>query len=71
MDQWDDAVFEKLPAWTQDQIKKSTQYQKNHAPDTVVEVKPPEMAAQAQAAPVQQFTQNIPVNNTGGGECPI
>ena len=40
MDAWDDAVFEKLPAWTQDQIKKSTQYQKNHAPETVVEVKP-------------------------------
>lgn len=31
MDAWDDAAFEKLPAWTQDQIKKSTQYQKEHA----------------------------------------
>lgn len=41
MDAWDDAVFDKLPAWTQDQIKKSTQYQKDHAPDTTVEVKPP------------------------------
>ena len=41
MDAWDDAVFEKLPGWTQEQIKKSTQYQKNHAPDTTVEVKPP------------------------------
>ena len=40
MDAWDDAAFENLPAWTQDQIKKSTQYQKEHAPDTVVEVKP-------------------------------
>ena len=26
----------------QEQIKKSTQYQKNHAPDTTVEVKPAE-----------------------------
>ena len=42
MDAWDDAVFEKLPAWTQDQIKKSTQYQKEHAPDTAIEVKAPE-----------------------------
>jgi hypothetical protein len=42
MDAWDDAAFEKLPVWTQEQIKKSTQYQKNHAPETVVEVKPPE-----------------------------
>ncbi len=39
MDAWDDAAFEKLPEWTQEQIKKSTQYQKNHAPDTTVEVK--------------------------------
>ena len=39
MDAWDDAVFEKLPVWTQEQIMKSTQYQKNHAPETVVEVK--------------------------------
>ena len=39
MDNWNDAVFEKLPEWTQEQIKKSTQYQKNHAPDTAVEVK--------------------------------
>lgn len=30
-----------------------------------------QMAAQAQAAQVQQFTQNIPTNNAGGGECPI
>ena len=41
MDAWDDAVFEKLPEWTQEQIKKSTQYQKEHAPETTVEVKPP------------------------------
>ena len=38
MDAWDDPVFEKLPAWTQEQIKKSTQYQKDHAPDTTIEV---------------------------------
>ena len=41
MDAWDDAVFEKLPEWTQEQIKKSTQYQKDHAPETTVEVKQP------------------------------
>ena len=38
MDAWDDAAFEKLPPWTQEQIKKSTQYQKEHAPDTPIEV---------------------------------
>ena len=42
MDQWDDKAFGELPGWVQDKIKKSTQYQKNHAPETVVEVKPPE-----------------------------
>lgn len=42
MDAWDDQAFEKLPAWTQEQIKKSTQYQKEHAPETSVEVKAPE-----------------------------
>ena len=40
MDHWDDARFEKLPEWTRDQIKKSTQYQKEHAPTDAVEVKP-------------------------------
>ena len=40
MEQWDDAVFAELPEWIQDKIKKSTQYQKDHAPNTVVEVKP-------------------------------
>ena len=38
MDAWDDAALEKLPAWTQEQIKKSTQYQKEHAPQTDVAV---------------------------------
>lgn len=40
MDHWDDAAFEKLPQWTQDQIKKSTQYQKEHVPQTDVAVQP-------------------------------
>ncbi len=47
MDKWDDAVFEKLPEWIQEKIKKSTQYQKDHAPAETVEVK----AAGGEAAP--------------------
>lgn len=39
MDHWDDAVFQDIPAWVQEKIKKSTQYQKEHAPDTAIEVK--------------------------------
>ena len=42
MDKWDDKVFEQLPGWVQDKIKKSTQYQKLHAPAETIEVKPPE-----------------------------
>ena len=30
-----------------------------------------QMAAQTQTTQVQQFTQDIPINNAGGGECPI
>lgn len=39
MDAWDDELFQKLPEWVQEKIKKSTQYQKDHAPNTSVEVK--------------------------------
>ncbi len=39
MDAWDDEVFKKLPEWIQEKIKKSSQYQKEHAPDTPIEVK--------------------------------
>lgn len=40
MEAWDDAAFEKLPEWAKAQIKKSTQYQKDHVPVTDVAVKP-------------------------------
>lgn len=38
MDSWNDEVFKELPEWIQEKIKKSTQYQKDHAPDTTVKV---------------------------------
>ena len=75
MDHWDDSVFEKLPAWTQEQIKKSTQYQKDHAPVTTVEVKSPDAAQQAESA--QAIPQSPAVTapfaqgSLSGGECPI
>lgn len=50
MEAWDDSMFEKLPAWTQEQIKKSTQYQKGHAPVTDVTMNA-EQAAGAQQNP--------------------
>lgn len=47
MDAWDDAAFEKLPEWTREQIKKSTQYQKEHLPAQTVEVKAEAQGAEA------------------------
>lgn len=38
MDQWDEAGFAALPEWVQEQIKKSTQYQKDHAPTDTIAV---------------------------------
>ena len=39
MDEWNDETLEKLPGWIQDRVKKSTQYQKLHAPTDSIEVK--------------------------------
>lgn len=39
IDPWSQAAFDELPEWAQERIKKSTQYQKDHAPETVVEVR--------------------------------
>lgn len=41
IDEWNDDVFKDLPEWIQDKIKKSTQYQTLHAPNTTIEVKAP------------------------------
>ena len=70
MDHWDDGAFEKLPAWTQEQIKKSTQYQKTHAPVTTVAVTAPQATPEqtAQVAPVQQVVQT---STAAEGVCPI
>lgn len=42
MSPWNQAAFDELPEWIQEKIKKSTQYQKDHAPATPIEVKAPE-----------------------------
>lgn len=43
MDHWDETAFKQLPEWTQEQIKKSTQYQKEHVPvtDVTISQEPP------------------------------
>lgn len=65
MDKWDDKAFEDLPAWVQEKIKKSTQYQKEHVPQTDVTVQPSAVQTAAQtfspemlAFMQQQMAQN-------------
>lgn len=38
IDAWDDEVFNSLPEWIQERIKKSTQYQKLHVPTDSIDV---------------------------------
>lgn len=52
MEPWDQKAFEALPEWAQERIKKSTQYQKEHAPAETVAVKP---AAAPQNGPAIDF----------------
>jgi hypothetical protein len=37
IDEWDQKTFDNLPEWIQETIKKSTQYQQMHAPETAVD----------------------------------
>lgn len=40
MDHWDEKAFAELPQWAQEQIKKSTQYQRDHTPTDTIQVQP-------------------------------
>lgn len=76
MDAWDDKAFEELPAWVQEKIKKSTQYQKEHAPATTIAVTSPAAAVTAQnpfAGLIAQAQANTAANQpqTVQEECPI
>ncbi len=49
IDHWDDKAFAELPLWAQEQLKKSTQYQKEHTPTDTIQVQP---AAQKEDCPI-------------------
>ncbi len=57
MEPWDDASFNALPEWAQNKIKKSSQYAKLHAPDTVIDITPP--APQPAPQPVIDITDAV------------
>lgn len=52
MDVWDEGIFAKLPEWAQERIKKSTQYQKDHAPETEVKIQETAAPAAATECPI-------------------
>ena len=76
MDAWDDKAFEELPVFVQEKIKKSTQYQKEHAPDTTIAVTSPAAAAPVQnpfSGLIAQAQANTAANTpqTAQEVCPI
>lgn len=76
MDTWDDKAFAELPGWVQEKIKKSSQYQKEHAPDTTIAVTSPAAAVSAQnpfAGLIAQAQANTAANPPQAAQevCPI
>lgn len=76
MDKWDDKAFGELPGWVQEKIRKSTQYQKEHAPATTVAVTAPAAPAATQnafAGLIAQAQANAAAQppQTAQEECPI
>ena len=53
MDEWSDEGFAALPDWVREKIQRSTQYQKQHAPETEVDFKGP-LEPTSPAAPAPQ-----------------
>ncbi len=73
MDTWDDKAFGELPGWVQEKIRKSTQYQKEHAPATTVAVTAPPATQNAFAGLIAQAQANAAAQPPQGApeECPI
>ncbi|MDY4509383.1 MAG: hypothetical protein SPD95_11765 [Candidatus Faecousia sp.] len=52
IDPWDQAAFDALPEFAQSWVMNSTNYQKQHAPETTVAVTPPASAAAQEECPI-------------------
>ncbi len=59
MEPWDQKAFEALPEWAQERIKKSTEWQKDHAPTDKIGV-------QQTAAQMPQVVQQVSAQATAG-----
>lgn len=62
MEPWDQKIFESLPEWAQERIKKSTEYQKEHAPVTNVTVQ----GIQAQGVDYTAIMQQMSMHKQAG-----
>lgn len=60
MDPWDQAAYDALPEWAQMRIQKSTEWQKQHAPETSIGIQP-----QPQEQPVFAYPANAPQPGPG------
>lgn len=69
-DQWDEEAFKELPAWVQERLKKSTQYQSMHPSTDTIAVQP--VQSVAQVAPQIVFQHPVqPVQPVAQGFSPV
>lgn len=54
MEPWDQKLFESLPEWAKEKVKKSTEYQKDHAPITNVAAQPAQTSTGVDYAAIAQ-----------------
>nr|DAT88069.1 MAG TPA: hypothetical protein [Caudoviricetes sp.] len=52
MEPWNQVAFDKLPEWAQNRVKDSTQWQKQHAPETVVDVQQEPEKTETEECPI-------------------
>lgn len=64
---WDQAAFDALPEWAKERIRKSKEYQRDHAPTDTIAVQPPTEVQAPSVPPVQ----NPPVVPTAVGGAPF
>lgn len=57
MDSWDDKVLEALPGWIQDKVRRSTEYQQKHAPETPVDFPGDKVVS---AKPEEETEEDVP-----------
>ena len=65
MEPWDQKLFESLPEWAQERVKKSTEYQKEHAPVTNVAVQGAQLVQAVQGVDYAAIAQQMAAKQQG------